>query len=240
MPKITLFSTLAKDKLVDNSNNTIKEQVGGPAFYILKIFKKEKISTATKLVGPVEVQILVNEHGESGKISEIPKKIKMDFRKVNTPFVIISTLLDEFNLQSLDKYKGKIFLDIQGYVRDGRNFGKKKSWQPAAAIINNIFCLKGTEEELSYLPKKFLKIQKQKILLITRGNKGCRVFTNGKFFTVKPDKIIKTSDTIGAGDTFFAYFIAKFIKDNNVKQSVKYASDKTSNFLKNKNLLTGQ
>ncbi|MDP3975827.1 MAG: PfkB family carbohydrate kinase [bacterium] len=234
MAIITLFSTLAKDTLVDNDGNTIKEQVGGPAFYLLKIFRKEKISTITKLAGPVGVQILVNEYGEFGKIPKIPKKIKIDFKKVNTPFSVISTLLDEFNLQSLDKYKGKIFLDIQGYVRDGLNFGKKQSWRPPPEIMNNIFCLKGTEEELSYLPEKFLRIQKQKILLITRGGKGCKVFTNEKFFTVKPDQIIETSDTIGTGDTFFAYFIAQFLKTGDVVASGQWATEQTARFLTQK------
>lgn len=228
--KLTVFSTIARDVLIKNGQ-LVKIQEGGPAFYLMQTFKKENISTVAKTVGPIEVQILINKKGEFGEIPKIPKKVKIDFAKVKTPMSVVSTLLDEFDLYNLDKYKGKLFLDIQGYVRDGKDFGKKNEWQPNSEIMNNVFCLKGTEEEMSYLPKKILAIQKRKILLITKGSKGCKIFIKGKSFTIKPDKVIKSVDTIGAGDTFFAYCISDFIKTGMIKESARYATCKTAEFL---------
>ncbi|MDO8663760.1 MAG: hypothetical protein Q7K28_02915, partial [Candidatus Wildermuthbacteria bacterium] len=52
----------------------------------------------------------------------------------------------------------------------------------------SIFCLKGTEEEISYLQKDFIKIQKKKILIITKGSRGCESFISGKKYTTKTKK----------------------------------------------------
>ncbi|MDP3724352.1 MAG: PfkB family carbohydrate kinase, partial [bacterium] len=54
----------------------------------------------------------------------------------------------------------------------------------------------------------------------------------------RPFRIIKSTDTIGAGDTFFAFFITAFLRSNDTRKSLKYATDKTSTFLLSKNNLT--
>lgn len=41
-------------------------------------------------------------------------------------------------------------------------------------------------------------------------------------------------NTIGAGDTLFANFVVQFLKTDNAPGSIKYAVDKTSEFLYSK------
>lgn len=232
--KLTILSTFAQDKIINKESNLIYRQKGGPAFYFINIFKKESVSFNPILGSKVKVEILVAKGSEFGRVREIPKTKKINFEKIKTPFLLISTIYKEFNLSGISKFQGKIFLDIQGYVRDIKKFGKKQQWRPKNEIISSIFCLKGTEEEIKYIPYNFLKEQKQKILIITKGKSGCDVLAFGKKYEIKIKKPINTEDALGAGDTFFAFVVSKFLKTNNILKSVRYAVDKTSEFLTQK------
>lgn len=180
----------------------------------------------------MRVEILIKDGEEFGRIKQKNKSKEINFSTISTPFIFISTILNDFNLKGIGSFKGKIFLDIQGYVRNGNDFGKKKRWKPAKEISSSIFCLKGNEREINYLPSSFIRKQKQKILLVTRGKKGCEIWVNGIKKVIKPSKLIRNiKNAIGAGDSFFTYFIAKFLKTNNSVISAKYAIVKTSEFL---------
>ena len=229
--KITILSTFANDRLINKTVAITNKQKGGPAFFIDQIFKNEKISFDLKTGPKMEVQILITEKGEFGKIPQIPPKKTIRFSQIKTPFLLISSVLKEFDLANLSAFKGKTFLDVQGYVRNGNDFGKKKLWKPNKKIFSSIYCLKGTKEELLNIPKQYIETQKQKILLITNGKLGCEVFAFGKYYKIKPLKVVSSKNTIGAGDTFFAYFVSCFMKTANILNCLKYATNKTSAFL---------
>lgn len=235
--KITLVSVFAEDIYYDAYGKLIKKQRGGPALFISKVFQKEKIIFNLQTAPPAKVEILIKKNGEFGRIAKKPKAARVDFIKIKTPFVVVSSLLDDFKFKNVKKFKGKIFFDIQGYVRDGRYFGKKKEWNIKNNLSGSIFCLKGTSEELKYIPLKTIKNQKNKILLITKGKKGCDAYIFGKRYNFKVKNAIQNRDTVGAGDTFFAYFISSFIKSNDTIASVEYAIERTTKFLKSKNRL---
>jgi len=235
MPKnnqVTVFSTFAKDKLIDKNRKIIREQKGGPALYITSVLDRENINFNLVTAPLLRVEILIKDGEEFGRIKQKNKSKEINFSTISTPFIFISTILNDFNLKGIGSFKGKIFLDIQGYVRNGNDFGKKKRWKPAKEISSSIFCLKGNEREINYLPSSFIRKQKQKILLVTRGKKGCEIWVNGIKKVIKPSKLIRNiKNAIGAGDSFFTYFIAKFLKTNNSVISAKYAIVKTSEFL---------
>ena len=232
--KLTILSAFAKDKVIDKKRGVISIKRGGPAFYLLDIFKKEKVSFNLITPSLTEVEILITKDGEIGRVKKKSKIQKIDFSKIKTPFIIISTILNEFKLNGISSFQGKIFLDIQGHVRNGRQFGGKKFFSPPKEITSSVFCLKGTKEELKYIPKIWLNQQKQKILIVTKGKLGCETFISGKKFKIKPEKQIITSGTVGAGDVFFAYTISKILKTNDILKSVAYALKRTSEFLLSK------
>jgi len=178
---------------------------------------------------------LIKNDNEFGKVSTRPEPKLIDFSSVETTYIMISTILDDFKLMNLADYSGKVLIDVQGYTRDGNDFGKKKLWQPDPDIFANIFCLKGTEQELENVSKEYIKKQKQKILLITKGVRGCEAFVFGERYMIKPEQVVQTENTIGAGDTFFAYFVVQFIKTEDARASLKYATRKTSEFLLEQN-----
>lgn len=231
MNKITILSTFAKDKLIRSDGTPIRENLGGPAFFIENVFRKEKTTFIIEEAPEMEVEILVTDKGEFGKAKKQKEPQSIEFSRIKTPDLMISTILDDFDLKGIQKYEGRAFLDIQGYVRDGEDFGKKKNWNPGEKISNSIFCAKGTKEEASYLSAEFVSSQKEKLLIITDGERGCDVFAFGGKYKIKPAKIIKSENTIGAGDTFFAYFISRFIESSDPLESAQYAAQKTSEFL---------
>ncbi len=235
-PKVTILSTFARDELVNERGGFIGKQEGGPALYIKRALEREKTPFFIMTGSKMKVRILIKRGGEFGKIlkKSEPKSIK--FSQIETPFLLISSVLDEFSLGDLADFKGKTFLDIQGYVRDGGDFGKKKLWKPRQEIFKSIFCLKGTQEELRKIPAEYRQAQKRKILLVTKGKRGCEVFAFGKRYSIRPSKVITGKSTIGAGDTFFAYFVSCFMKTKNVLSSAKYAVKKTSEFLSVQNI----
>lgn len=234
--KITILSTFAEDKLVNERGSIIRRQKGGPAFYLTRALKSEKHPFTLKSGPVMKVEILITKKGEFGRIPNKLKPKSIRFSAIRTPLLVVSTIMDEFDLKNFPDFKGMIFLDVQGYVRDGNNFGKKKIWKPSKEVMANIFCLKGTKEELKNIPPQFIEAQKRKVLLVTNGKLGCGVFAFGKWYLIKPEKIIRARNTIGAGDTFFAYFVSKFVKTGEILGSVKYATESTSNFLSLQNM----
>jgi hypothetical protein len=232
--KITVLSTFAEDILIDETGRIIRKQKGGPAFYLTKAFKERGISVNLVTAPSMKVEILIKGGEEYGRIKKKPKPQEIDFSSIKTPYLLISTILDEFDLKGISAFRGKVFLDVQGYVRNGQDFGKKKYWKVPKEVAESIFCLKGTEKEMRYLPTPFLKSQKQKVLLITKGKSSCDVYAFRKMKSFKPSRIVKGVDTIGAGDYLFADFLINFLKTQNPFISAKIAVENTTKFLSSK------
>lgn len=228
--KVALISTFAKDYIYNANGILLRKQRGGPAFFITNVFKEMGLSFSVIPSPELKIEIMLKDGDEFGKLPSVSPLV-IDCNKINTPFLAISPIIDEFELMGIDKYKGKIFLDAQGFTREVGEFGKKKKWKPEKAIEHSIFCLKVADYELPYINEHFIKNQKKKILLLTQGSKGCTVYAFGESFIIRPKKIVKSSDTLGAGDTFFAYFLTNYIRTNDQFISAEIASDKTLEFL---------
>lgn len=233
---VSIYATYTKDMLVDEYGTLVTSQNGGPAFFLERAFKRAGVDFALNGRCDMEVEIKVTENGEFGRILTTPQPQVISFSEITAPYVLISSVLDEFDLSRVSDYQGKVFLDIQGYVRDGRDFGKKKVWEQDSAILSNIFCLKGTKEEVSYLPEQFREAQKLKILLVTDGTNGCEVFAFGKSIRVQLERIVNSEDTIGAGDTCMAHFVMSYIQSGDIQRSVRQATERTADFLLQKNV----
>lgn len=227
---ITLLSTEATDILVSEEGKLLRTQKGGPALFISKVFNEKQIQFASITAEGLIVEILLTKNGEFGRVKNVAEPLDVQFDQIKTPILLISSIASEIDISNLNKYQGKVFLDVQGFVRDGTDFGKKNKWVPSVPV----YCLKGTEEELSYLPKTYIQTQKKKILLVTRGKKGVIAYIEGKRYASQPEKVIQSEDTIGAGDSFFAYFVSNLINTKNAYISLSQAVEQTSKFLSSK------
>lgn len=233
MNSISLVASSSKDILVDSQNQIIEELIGGPIYFLKNALKDLSIPYKIFPVKEMDVEILVKDRREFGKVKCEGDAILFPIKKVSS-WVIISTILRELDLSNLNDYKGKVFLDIQGFVRDGSSFGKKRFWKESEAIAKYIYCLKGTEEEISHLPKKVIEDQKKRLLVITNGTNNIVIYDKGNLITVPILKKVKPKNTVGAGDTFLAYFVGSMYLGKNSEEAVKFAVEKTTNFLENK------
>jgi len=119
------------------------------------------------------------------------------------------------------------------HVRHGPIFiqQKKKYWQEKECVNDKIFCMKGTSEEMTYVPESQLKKQKGKMLVVTKGKEGVEAYYKGKNYEFRPRHVIRSKYAIGAGDTFFANFVSRFVKTGDFSGSIEHAMDKTSELL---------
>lgn len=230
---ISVLSTYANDVLLRENGEIIAQQKGGPILYIESALKDSGVPYKLYFGETLTVEILIKDGKEFGRIPQKPesKEVPSDI----SDWVIVSTLLQEWNLQAIKGSKKKFFVDLQGYVRKGDDFGEKRVWEEVCEFDESIFCMKGTREEVSYVPKSSLEKQKERMLIITDGEDGGEIFYNGinKKFPLK-DKI-HPKDTIGAGDTFFSYFVAALYNGKDPFESMESAQLETVVFLKKKN-----
>jgi len=233
-PLLTLLATQARDTLVDETGTVLSTQEGGPALFLRSVFDNLNIDYNFLTPERMEVEVLITPNDEFGRMKTPVSPLVIDGASITTPALVISTILDEVALEPLSNYAGQVFLDIQGYVRNGNEFGKKKFWEASEAVSRLIFCLKATEVELKFLPESFVEAQKEKILLVTKGERGCDVYSCGNAFSVVPSKAVKAENTIGAGDTYFAAFIAEYLKTEDPELSARVAQKTVEEFLQKK------
>ncbi|MEK7556620.1 MAG: PfkB family carbohydrate kinase [Patescibacteria group bacterium] len=227
--QVTVLASFAKDKFLDERHRVHHERLGGPALFIRHALEREGIDFVLEdsLAGVVEIDV-----HERGTIVKVPPRRSIDFAAVATPYLLISTLRDEVDLAGVDQYRGKVFLDVQGYVRSDRGSGSKAMWQAPESVTRSVLCLRGTSEELEYIDTEWLTYQKNEgILLRTMGAKGCELFVQGTQHHILPARVVSTTNTVGAGDTFFASFLAHFTRTADAEESAHHAMERVSQFL---------
>lgn len=227
---LTVVSSFARDTLVDPKLKVIKIQRGGPAFFISQALENEKVNYRLVTGEIIDVEVLVDSANEYGKVFK--KYPVQHVPRINSQFTLLSTLLREWPINNASYKNTSLFIDIQGFTRSRGNFGKKRT----LAVPHNFvpFCIKGTSEEISCLPKSFIQRQKQRLVIETRGSRGSIIFWHQRRTVIIPSHRITSPDTIGAGDSFFAYFIAQYIQSGNPILSARYATKKTEGFLRRK------
>lgn len=230
---ISVLSTYAQDILLRESGEIISKQSGGPIIFLENAIKMSNVPYELFHGDSLDVEILITDKGEFGKIPQRPRSNLLPVDSLSD-WIIVSTLLGEWDLSNIPDYQGRAFVDIQGYVREGSDFGKKRLWEEALAFADNIFCLKGTSEEVTYLPPSVREDQKNRLLITTDGANGLDIFYQGNNFYIPAINIGKPKDTIGAGDTFFGYFVASIYKGVQPVEAAEIATQKTGEFLSQK------
>jgi hypothetical protein len=230
---ISIVSSFGNDVLLKSNGELISEQPGGPIVFLEEAIRRSSVPYALFYGNTIDVHVLITDDGEFGKIPQRPNPQKLPIDQLSD-WAVISTLLNEWELSSLSNFSGKAFVDVQGYVREGSDFGKKRLWEEATTFADSIFCIKGTSEEIKYLPESVRNAQKNKLLIATDGSRGLDIFYQGEGFFIPAIKINKPKDTLGAGDTFFGYFVASMYTGIQPLQAAEIAAQKTGEFLSQK------
>jgi len=230
MKKIEAFSTVAQDIFINEAGNILKQLPGGPATFIKPVFEDLGIDYVLNLADEVTVEILLTAQGEFGRITTSPKQRRIKPQRPDS-VLLVSTLLDEW-LPPLSQ--SVIFLDVQGYVRDGNNFGAMKPFVISPSLANQLVCVKAEESEAQFLEEDFLAAQKMKQLAITKGSRGLDLYVGGKVFEIPTRDITGLPDTVGAGDTWFSAYVGYQIQGYSCLDAAKMAAQYVCNFLEQK------
>jgi len=223
----TIVASLSNDILIRDNSRNIRE--GGPGFFIKGVFdRRAKSYDFYTTREKVNVEIVVLDDSEKGKIDFV-SEIEID-EKLRNSNVIVSTILDEFDLSKLELFKGICALDLQGYVREKSKFGAKKYFSNFSKYISLIDVLKATEEEILFVDETLLK--KIPVVIITNGSEGGRVLSRGIEIVRYASELIEVLDSVGAGDTFFARFFIEYCYTGNISKSVIVAKKEVEKFLR--------
>ncbi len=236
---VTIISSTAQDIFVDSENKVVKKKKGGPGYFIRQALEDRKVPFNNINKWDTKIELYLTKSGKpnnklfKGKVVGVVPKFNLPIKQM-TEYSIVSTIANEWKLREIKNYKGKLFLDIQGYVRDPKKFSVKKQWPQISSLVEYIYCLKGTNQEVKLLPKSVINIAKKKLLIITDGSNKVKVFHDNKKFEFSIVKVNNLFDYIGAGDTFFGHFVAGLYKGFTMNNSAKIAINKTRIFLENK------
>lgn len=174
--KAMVISSFAEDRIIYGSKKVLKK--GGPARFITQVLKKLRMPYQLICNDEGIVEIDMRNNMEKGRIISTSKILCQMQNKAE--IVLISTLLDEFDLKAFGKF---CCVDLQGYVRDGSDFGKKRAFD--SEELEKFDVVKVTKYEVQYIPKD--RVKRLKTLVITDGEKGFEVIQEGnrQKFTIK-------------------------------------------------------
>jgi len=129
--------------------------------------------------------------------------------------------------------KGRLSLDVQGYLRQVSNFEvQPANWPSKEEVLPLLQYLKANEHELEVLTgctnqhegAKVLANWGVKEVLITLGSKGSIIYADGKYYTIPAYKPTQITDATGCGDTYMAGYLYKRIKGEDIETAGNFAA----------------
>ncbi|HEY8782619.1 MAG TPA: PfkB family carbohydrate kinase [Mucilaginibacter sp.] len=129
--------------------------------------------------------------------------------------------------------KGRVSLDVQGYLRKVENCKVYATdWPDKIEALRFIDILKADEAELQALtgqkePSEGAKMVAGwgvKEVVVTNGSQGSVIYSDGVFYTIpaySPQRIV---DATGCGDTYMAGYLYRRIKGANIQQAGEFAA----------------
>jgi sugar/nucleoside kinase (ribokinase family) len=129
--------------------------------------------------------------------------------------------------------KGRLSLDVQGYLRQVNNFEVQPAdWPAKKEVLPYIHYLKVNEHELEVLTgctdlhegARMLAQWGVKEVLITLGSKGSIIYANERFYNISAYIPAQITDTTGCGDTYMAGYLYQRVKGAGIEQAANFAA----------------
>jgi hypothetical protein len=153
--------------------------------------------------------------------NSIPHKWK------KTPIVHLGPVAQEINLDVPKAFPNSVIgLTLQGWLRnwDKEGYVHYRKWQEAPFVLKmaNIAVLsvedvKGDERVIEEMQANV------KILVVTEGAEGARLYWNGDLRRFRPPKMVEL-DSTGAGDIFATAFFIRYAQTRDPWESARYAT----------------
>lgn len=129
--------------------------------------------------------------------------------------------------------KGKVSLDVQGYLREVRDQNVYAiDWALKTEILPYVTILKANETEMEMLTgekevkKAALQLAEMgvKEVVITLGSKGSVIYSNDVFHTIPAYTPTAVIDATGCGDTYMAGYLSKRVKNASIQEAGEFAA----------------
>jgi sugar/nucleoside kinase (ribokinase family) len=129
--------------------------------------------------------------------------------------------------------KGRLSLDVQGYLRQVSNFEVQPAdWPVKKEVLPYIHYLKANEYELEVLTgctdlhegARMLAQWGVKEVLITLGSKGSIIYANERFYNIPAYIPAQITDATGCGDTYMAGYLYQRVKGAGIEQAANFAA----------------
>lgn len=150
-------------------------------------------------------------------------------------FHLGSLLADDFSLEVVRTLKGRglISIDVQGYLREVRGESVHACpWKDKEEILAMTDILKLNEYEMQVITdsndphtvaRKLCDLGVREVVL-TFGNYGSLIYTDGQFFEIPAYKPRRVVDATGCGDTYSAGYLYSRAQGLSCKESGKFAA----------------
>lgn len=243
-PERFCFITTEAVDYIHFPDHTDVENAGGTQlFYRMAVERLTEPTDNFVWISPpkkTEVHIYPLEnygYGENGSTID-PALLSERLDSLDNPVVIVSTTLrTDFDLELLKPHTEKLkylFIDVQGFTRDGRkhDFFSIPEW--IFGLPNVIF--KIGEEELPYVDLSKMTKNENTIVLYTKGEKGFAVIQGTSSTDIEPSEIVtrENQEFRGAGDTLLFNFAHHYVQHQDLISAANYAERAVVNFLKEK------
>ncbi|HMF32948.1 MAG TPA: carbohydrate kinase family protein [Candidatus Lokiarchaeia archaeon] len=195
------------------------------SFFLLKEAKKSPVNFILVVKETGEKIIIQSPYMQSTRIefTEIDLNYLASAKLIHTTAIHLDTTLEVLKLAKANDVTVSLDLESQIAVR---------GWDALAPVISLVDILMPNKEGARMLSQKdeiddvgqFFLEQGVKIIVITLGGEGCKIFTESEIFNV-PAFPIKPVDTTGAGDTFTGAFdICHTINGWDLFESARFAN----------------
>jgi sugar/nucleoside kinase (ribokinase family) len=213
----------------------------GPEFQYLHLLEQEgisvsnKASTATtvfenRYLGEHRRQLMLQRAATLG-ISDLPKAWAA------IPIVILGPIADEIDASLIAAFPNSLVgATIQGWLRQVNTKKEVEAKPMEWALLRKVDIAFVSAEDLGNLAGALEQIIAEvKIVVLTNGPAGAKVFQNGvvQHFPVFP---VQATDPTGAGDIFAAAFLVHFAKSKDLSLAMAYAHAAASLIVENKGL----
>jgi len=129
--------------------------------------------------------------------------------------------------------KGKVSLDVQGYLRKVENNKVYPTdWPGKIEALQYVDILKADEAELRALTGERLVIEGAKVVadwgvkevVVTNGSQGSAIYSGGVFYNIPAYRPNIIADATGCGDTYIAGYLYRRSKGADIQQAGEFAA----------------
>jgi sugar/nucleoside kinase (ribokinase family) len=129
--------------------------------------------------------------------------------------------------------KGRVSLDVQGYLRKVVNHKVYPTdWPQKKEALQYVNIVKADEAELHALTSRANPREGAKLLadwgvqeaVITNGSRGSFIYSDGIFYTIPAYRPKITVDATGCGDTYMAGYLYRRMKGEGIQESGEFAA----------------